>query len=136
MSAMTMPVGQNQASEIQVDLHGYHPDDIAGWPLEKIIEQAWQIGADKLRIIHGHGRNRVTAIRGVNTNTGFFGLRIRNELRYASDEIRRYIKITTLDCAHEGSTSIKLKKNPRPTRTGLDLTVLPESSVRYRRGWY
>jgi hypothetical protein len=47
--------------------------------------------------------------------------------------MRRYIKTSTLDCGHEGSTCIKLKKNPKPTRADLDLSILPEPSLRYRR---
>jgi hypothetical protein len=32
---------------------------------------------------------------------------------------------STLDCSDWGRTIVKLKRNPRPTRTALDLSVLP-----------
>ena len=89
----------------EIDLHGFHPDDI---DLAKIIEQVWKLGAERVRFIHGHGRNRGISPGFVNTNTGYFGLRIRSELRNA-EELRRWIKHTTLDCSHEGSTTVKLK---------------------------
>ena len=111
---------------LEVDLHGYHPDDI---DLTKIIEQAWQMGAERFVLIHGHGRNRGISPGRVNTNTGYFGLRIRGELRGAK-ELRRWIKHTTLDCSHDGSTGIKLKPNPNPTRTVWDEHTFPERGYR------
>ena len=44
----------------------------------------------------------------------YFGLRIRRELRN-NVEPRQWIKHSTLDCSHQGSTFIKLKPNPAPT---------------------
>jgi len=121
-------------TEVRVDLHGYHPDEITGWPLLQIVEQAWEIGANRLRLIHGHGRNRPTAIRGARFNTGFLGLRIRNDLEKPSPEVRRYIK--RVDCALPGSTAIWLRPNPEPSRDDLDLSVLPRpADSRFLKGW-
>lgn len=124
-------------TEVRVDLHGYHPDEITGWPLEQLVEQAWEIGADRLRLVHGHGRHRPTAVRGESAryfNTGFLGLRIRNELEQPSREVRRYIR--RLDRALPGSTSVWLRPNPEPTRDDLDLSVLPRpADSRFLRGW-
>jgi hypothetical protein len=91
-------------AEVPVDLHGYHPDDICGSPLGQMVKQAWEMGAGSIRFIHGHGHNR-----GISLVTGYFGLQIRGELRhYAS--LRQWIKHTTLDCSHDGSTAVKLKR--------------------------
>lgn len=112
---------------VTIDLHGYHPSDVVGPPLAHMVEQAWQMGAERIRFIHGHGRARGKTPGFVNTNTGYFGLRIRGELRH-NEDLRRFIKYTTLDCSDWGATTVKLKANPNPTRTGLDLTVLPDRS--------
>ena len=109
-----------------IDLHGYHPSDIVlSGVLDKIVEQAWQIGDESLSLIHGHGRNRGISPGFVNTNTGYFGLEIRRALRH-SKELRNWIHHTTLDCSHMGVTSVRLKKNPSPTRLSFDLDILPE----------
>jgi len=114
-------------AEVPVDLHGYHPDDICGSPLGQMVKQAWEMGAGSIRFIHGHG-NRGISPGFVNTNTGYFGLQIRGELRhYAS--LRQWIKHTTLDCSHDGSTAVKLKRNPSPTLTDFD-GVFPEKRFR------
>ena len=63
-------------------------DDICGEPLKKMIRQAWEMGAERIRLIHGHGYNRGISPGFVNTNTGYFGLRIRSALRY-DDELRQ-----------------------------------------------
>jgi hypothetical protein len=109
---------------VKIDLHGYHPSDIVGPPLAKLIEQAWEIGADRICFIHGHGRARGISPGFVNTNTGYFGLCVRRELRRNKD-LRYWIKYTTLDW---GATTVKLKANLNPTRTALDLAALPERS--------
>jgi hypothetical protein len=118
---------------VELDLHGYHPDDICGLPLVEIVEQAWKIGAERLQLIHGHGRNRGLTPGFVNTNTGFFGLRLRGELR-SNETLRRFIKYTTLDCSHPGATAVKLKLNPAPTRAVFNRSMLPPSSVQHRYG--
>src|ERR1700722_2558440 len=123
-------------AEVLVDLHGYYPADIIGYPyavttgspLREIIKQAWEMGAGSIRFIHGHGHNRGISPGFVNTNTGYFGLQIRRELRYDVG-LRQWIKHTTLDCSHDGSTAVKLKRNPSPTRTDFD-GVFPESRFR------
>jgi hypothetical protein len=109
----------------KIDLHGYHPSAFVGPPMAAIIEQAWQMGAERLRFIHGHGRGRGISPGFYNTHTGYFGLRIRRELRHNRD-LRRWIKYTTLDCSDWGATTVGLKTNRNPTRSELDLAVLPE----------
>jgi hypothetical protein len=113
---------------VEIDLHGYHPDYICGEPLTKMIQQAYEIGAEYVRLIHGHGRNRGISPGFVNTNTGYFGLRIRSDLRH-DVQLRQWIKHTTLDCTHDGSSVVKLKRNPNPTRTEFD-AIFSESSFR------
>src|SRR5262245_11254248 len=109
----------------EIDLHGYHPDQIAGTDvLKKIVQQAWEMGRDRLLLIHGHGRSRGKSHGFVNTNTGYLGLEIRRALRN-NLEIRQWIKYATLDCRHSGSTSIKLKFNPAPTRAEFDQNLFP-----------
>jgi hypothetical protein len=108
---------------MEIDLHGYHPDEIVPL-LDKIVEQAWEMGEPRLCLIHGHGRNRGISPGFVNTNTGYFGLSIRSALRHAT-ELKPLIKISTLDRSQPGATSIGLKRNPAPTRTELDRDLLP-----------
>ena len=107
----------------QFDLHGYHPTEVVdGDLLRKLVQQSWELGNEVLILIHGHGHNRVS--RGfVNTNTGYLGLKIRDDLRY-NGELRQWIKISTLDCSEAGSTSVKLKPNPHPSRTQFDPDLL------------
>lgn len=118
--AATMPVPQ-----MQIDLHGYHPDDI---DVADLIKQAWETGAAEVTLIHGHGRNRGLSPGFYNTTTGYFGLRIRRAIR-GNAALKPFAKISTLDCSHNGSTTIRLQHNPNPTRSDIDL---PESSIRPR----
>ena len=121
---------------MDIDFHGHHPDDIVQTGvLDRIIEQAWEMGETSLCLIHGHGRNRGISPGFVNTNTGYFGLRIRSKLRH-SRELRQWIKVSTLDCSHPGATTIDLKRNPAPTRTEWNRDLLPEPSRFDRRGRY
>jgi hypothetical protein len=112
---------------MKIDLHGYHPPDIVGPPMSMIIEQAWEMGADRICFIHGHGRARGISPGFVYTNTGYFGLCVRRELRRNAG-LRRWIKYTTLDCGDWGATTVKLKSNPNPARTCFDFGVLPARS--------
>jgi hypothetical protein len=112
--------------EVVLDLHGYHPGDIE---LETLVRQAWEMGAGSIQLIHGHGRGRGLSPGFVNTNTGYFGLTIRAELRH-DRSLRQWIKYTTLDCSHPGATTVKLKSNREPTRTKLDDDVLPTRTFR------
>jgi hypothetical protein len=115
---------------MEIDLHGYHPSEIVGSDvLEKIVQQAWEMGETELCLIHGHGRNRGIRPGFVNTNTGHFGLEIRGYLRHC-ESVRQWIKHTTLYCKDRGATSVKLKKNSAPTRESLDSGLLPD------REWY
>jgi hypothetical protein len=105
---------------MEIDLHGYHPAEIVfNGVLGEILRQTWEMGEIELTLIHGHGRNRGITPGFVNTNTGYFGLCIRRALRH-DQSIRQWIKHTTLDCRQIGSTSIRLKPNPNPTRRQLD----------------
>jgi hypothetical protein len=105
---------------MEIDLHGYHPAEIVfNGTLGKIAQQAWEMGENELTLIHGHGRNRGITPGFVNTNTGYFGLCIRHALR-RDHSLRQWIKYTTLDCRQMGSTSIRLKANPKPTRKQFD----------------
>jgi hypothetical protein len=121
--------------EIEIDLHGYHPSQITGEVLAKILRQAWESGATEIRLIHGHGRGRGISPGFVNTNTGYLGLCLRGQLRH-DDTLRQWIKISTFSCAHAGSTVIGLRRNPSPSRAEIDNDLLPEPafsrSNRYR----
>ncbi len=109
---------------LQIDLHGYHPTQVDE-VLELLIQQAWEIGSNEITIIHGHGRARANPRPFANTNTGYLGLTVRNELRH-SPTLRQWIKYTTMCCRHDGSTSVKLKRNPNPSRLNIDLSQIPE----------
>ena len=102
---------------LEIDLHGYHPNDIDA---AELVKQAWEMGAKRVRLIHGHGYWRGSSPGFVHTNTGHFGLTVRSTLRHNSD-VRKYAKVSTLYRGHEGSTSIDLKPNPNPTRTEIEL---------------
>jgi Smr domain len=117
---------------MEIDLHGYHPSEIVGDILTKIVQQTWEMGDSYLRLIHGHGRNRGISRGFVNTNTGYLGLEIRRALRHDT-QLRQWIKYTTLDCSDMGVTGIKLRPNPAPMRTELDRALLPQSSYRQQR---
>lgn len=108
-----------------IDLHGYHPSDIV-WSgvLDKIVQQTWEMGEQFLYLIHGHGRNRGITPGFVNTNTGFFGLEIRRALRH-DKTLRPWIHHTTLGCSDMGVTSVRLRRNPSPSRSSLDPGILP-----------
>ena len=105
---------------MQIDLHGYHHSEIVfKGILNRLIQQCWKMGETELTLIHGHGRHRGIFPGFVNTNTGYFGLCIRRVLR--NDEtLRQWIKHTTLDCRFMGSTTVRLKANPNPTRKQID----------------
>jgi hypothetical protein len=116
----------------KIDLHGYHPNDIVGDQLTKFIQQAWEAGKEGIQFIHGHGHARGISPGFVNTNTGYFGLSIRRQLR-SDENLRRWIMHTTLDRSDPGSTSVKLKPNPAPTRDKIDDDAMPPSSIPHRR---
>ena len=82
---------------MEIDLHGYHPREIIDTGiLREIVRQAWEMGEASLTLIHGHGRNRGISPGFVNTNTGCFGLRIREALS-CDESLRPWIFYTTLD---------------------------------------
>jgi hypothetical protein len=110
-----------RGGKVKIDLHGYHPSEIVfNGTLGKIVQQTWEMGENELTLIHGHGRNRGITPGFVNTNTGYFGLCIRQAMRH-DQSLRRWIKYTTLDCREMGSTTIRLKANPNPTRKQFDI---------------
>lgn len=111
-------------SVLEVDLHGYHPRTVdESGLLAKIIKQAWEMGALELVIIHGHGMWRATRRPFANTNTGFLGLSVRSYLRNAGPRGWMFAKI---DVHHDGSTTVKIKPNPNPTRADVDWSIFPE----------
>ena len=101
---------------MEIDLHGYHPSEI---DVAYIIRQCWEMGETEVILIHGHGHNRGISPGFVNTNTGMFGLSIRGAIRHG--DVRAWAKISTLDCSQMGSTKLKLKHNPNPSRVKIDL---------------
>jgi hypothetical protein len=115
---------------MEIDLHGYHPSDIIETGiLPRIVQQSWEMGEEEIYFIHGHGHKRGISVGFVNTNTGYFGLAVRSDLRH-SDQLRQWIKHTTLNCRDPGVTSVKLKRNPSPSRTALDSDLLKPLTAR------
>ena len=100
-----------------IDLRWLRPLDMP--TVREIVRQAWEMGETSLTLSHGHGRNRGISPGFVNTNTGHFGLCLRRALRN-DRSLRQWIFHTTLDCRAMGSTSVKLKPNPAPTREEVD----------------
>ena len=127
---------------MKIDLHSYRPKDLnlngyrrknpKGDGLARIIQQAWETGAEKLCLIHGHGRSRGKSPGFYNTKTGRFGLAVRWQLRH-NVRLRQWIKYTTLDCRDWGATTVKLKANPAPSRSELDWSILPAPGFPERR---
>lgn len=105
------------ADSLRIDLHGYHPSEI---DVGDLLRQAWEMGAPEVTLIHGHGHGRGLSVGFVNTNTGYFGLCIRSGIR-GNKNLKPWVKTSTLDCSRDRSTTVKLKKNPNPTRTNLEL---------------
>jgi hypothetical protein len=113
---------------MRIDLHGYRPPEIVrNGLLNKIVQQCWEMGETELRLIHGHGRARGKSPGFFNTRTGAFGLAIRRALR-RNRKLRQWIKHTTLDCRKWGATTVKLKRNPAPSRTELDAGLIEDRS--------
>jgi hypothetical protein len=78
---------------MQIDLHGYRPREIINTGvLREIVRQAWEMGEGFLTLVHGHGRNRGISPGFVNTNTGYFGLRIREALRRDESLLERALR--------------------------------------------
>ena len=113
----------------EVDLHGYHPSDIYSDLLSKIVQQAWEMGTGQLVLIHGHGRNRGISVGFVNTNTGYLGLTVRSTLKN-DDTLRQWIFPSTIDRGNSGSTIVRLKPNPSPSRTAFDWSLIPDRKFR------
>jgi hypothetical protein len=107
----------------EFDLHGFHPRDIDGCLLARISHQAWEMGVGRLVLIHGHGRNRGLTPGFVNTNTGYLGLTVRRALRSGPD-IRQWLFVSTVDRGHAGSTKVRVKPNPKPSRKEFDFEAL------------
>jgi len=111
---------QATVRRMEIDLHGYHPRDL---DLENLLKQAWETGADDVVLVHGHGRGRGKSVGFLNTKTGYFGLCIRATIR-GNPRLKPWVKISTLDCRRWGSTTVKLKSNPNPTRNEIDLSAI------------
>ena len=103
---------------MDIDLHGYHPIEIDAADL---VRQAWETGADRVTLIHGHGHKRGRSVGFVNTNTGFFGLQIRRQLRGSATELKQWAVVSSLDCTHDGSTTMRLRANAEPSRQKIEL---------------
>lgn len=112
---------------MDVDLHGFHPDQDV---LAPILRQLWEMGQFEVRLIHGHGRNRGLSPGFVNTNTGYLGLAVRSSLR-KDTELRQWIHYTSMNCGHNGSTWVRLKKNPSPSRSEFDWSLIPTKQHRF-----
>jgi Smr domain len=112
-----MTVPNNIEDHVQIDLHGHHPSDIN---IPDLLKQASETGASEVTFIHGHGRNRGITPGFVNTNTGYLGLSVRRAIRRNAD-LKRWVKISTLDCTQAGATTVKLRPNSHPTRTEVEL---------------
>ena len=109
-----------QRWNVQLDLHGYYPKEIVfNGTLRKITQQAWEMGEKELTLIHGHGRNRGISPGFVNTNTGHFGLCIRRAFR-RDKALREWVRYTAMNCKRMGATTVRLKRNPKPSRKKLD----------------
>src|SRR6266404_4563382 len=108
---------------MNIDLHGYHPSEISA---KDLVRQAWEMGADEVVLIHGHAHKRGTSVGFFNTNTGYFGLEIRRQLRCCSSELKKWAVVSSLNCSHDGSTSLRLRQNLAPNRQKIDL---PEQSM-------
>jgi len=104
----------------EFDLHGYFPADIYDGLLSRIVQQAWEMGASELVVIHGHGRNRGIVPYFVNTNTGLLGLAVRRTLKNIL-ELRQWIYHSTINRGDAGLTSVRLKPNSSPSRTAFEL---------------
>jgi Smr domain len=112
----------------KIDLHGYHPDTVRDSNLIlDIVRQAWEMAEDSVVIVHGHGRARAARRPFSNSNTGYLGLVVRGILRH--DERLRQWMYAKVDVSHDGSTTVRLRKNDQPIRTEFDL-AWPESDFR------
>ena len=100
--------------------------------LNKVVQQSWEMGEPYLYLVHGHGRNRGIIPGFVNTNTGYFGLQIRRALRH-DKSLRMWIHHTTLNCEAMGVTWVRLKSNLAPTRSALDVDLIPDAVVKSDR---
>src|SRR5208337_385994 len=111
---------RKRGNRMEVDLHGWHSTEIVNTgALQEIVRQAWEMGERCLTLIHGHGRRHDLPGRFVNTNTGRFGILVRAALR-EDKSLRRWIQYTTIDSHEWGATSIKLRRNPSPSRAALN----------------
>ncbi len=116
----------------KIDLHGYRPADFIGLPMAAIVQQAWEMGAARLRFVHGHGRARGKSPGFYNTHTGWFGLRIRRELRH-NRLLRQWIKYTTLDCGDWGDGRTESQPSPDAERARSHGAAAAEFSRRKAR---
>lgn len=110
---------------MKFDLHGYDPRTIAeSGILQSVVQQAWEMGEQEVVFVHGHALWRGTPRPFANTNTGRLGLAVRGVLR-RERELRRWM-YAKLDASWPGTTTVWLKRNPAPTRSKFDFSVLPD----------
>lgn len=103
----------SRLSEHVVDLHGYYLGDVDDI-VPRAVQKAWKAGATTLCLIHGHGRFRRPYGLFANTNTGLLGMAVRRLLR-EDRSLRRWI-YAKIDCSDWGSTTVRLRPNPNPSR--------------------
>jgi hypothetical protein len=109
-------------STVEVDLHGLHPQQIAGLVLQQIVEHAWKSGAARLMFIHGHGHHRGGAVR---QGSGELGSRVRSWLQ-RDRHISHFIRCRSIDCRNPGVTTVELHRNPKPEAASFDVeSILP-----------
>jgi phage-related minor tail protein len=70
-------------------------------------------GAETLCLIDGHGKNRVGIGRRpfANSNTGWLGMTVRSRLRHAPS-LRPWM-YAKIDCSHDGSTTVRIRRRRR-----------------------
>jgi hypothetical protein len=99
-----------------IDLHG-HDVASASELIGRLVREAWEMGENELTFIHGHGLGRALRRPFANTNTGNLGLAVRSILR---DKSLRPWMFAKIDVSDPGCTTIRLRRNPAPSRADFD----------------
>jgi hypothetical protein len=111
--------------DLTIDLHGYHPSTIEGGGiLSNVLQQAWEMGRQRVVFIHGHGLKHGSPRPFANTNTGWLGLTVRTVLR-SNVELRKWA-YAKIDVSRAGATTMRVKPNPSPSRLVFDGAFFPE----------
>ena len=108
-----------------VDLHHYSPKQVctSNGILSRLCWESYLLGARRLVLIHGHGRSRGKRPGRSGTNTGRLGLQIRKTLLNHKG-LRLWVFPSTLRRSDRSSTSIKLRRNPKPSKTSFSEFLL------------